>query len=162
MKSPRESAEEMESAIRELLFYDPDTGLLHWKIRKSGVRRNRVAGHIRKSGYIVLEINGKTLRSHRVAWFLYYGKWPENEIDHIDRNPSNNKIDDLRDVSHRVNMGNGKGHKAGRLVGARLATRNKTNPWEAQIHVDGKKVHLGYFPTEQAAHEKYKQFVEVG
>jgi len=105
------------------------------------------------TGYIRVRINNKTYQHHRLVYFLHNNDWDihdtccDNSIDHIDRDKSNNNIENLRVVTHQQNHWNrdGKGyyfHKA----------RGK---YEAQINVDGKSKSLGLFETEDEARRAY-------
>jgi hypothetical protein len=91
----------LELRLPESVFY--------WRVRpslRSRVRAGSKAGYLTKDGYIEIRINGGNFRSHRLVWFVTYGKFPDNHIDHIDGNPSNNKIENLRDVTNKVNHQN--------------------------------------------------------
>jgi len=154
--------ENRERLIIENLEYQKETGKLFWKKTRGDGYKGSEAGYLRTDGYIVICIAKTLVRAHRVAWFLHYGKWPENEIDHIDGNPANNKIENLRDVLHRANLTNMKLHREGRLVGTIFNKKSIKNPWGARIKINGRRVYLGHFPTEQEAHQAYiKAYQEV-
>jgi hypothetical protein len=92
--------------------------------------------------------------SYRLAWYLHYGHLPINFIDHIDGNPSNNKIDNLRDVTHQQNQWN--------HTKAKGYYWNKTaNKFCASIKIDRIKKHLGYYSTEQEARNAYLKAKET-
>jgi len=95
-----------EQYIIKNLSYDKDTGSIT-RIVKYKDNLIKDAGS-NKDGYICIRIGGKLLRSHRIAWFLHYGEWPNGIIDHIDRDKKNNKIENLRVVSFRENNKNSK------------------------------------------------------
>lgn len=105
-----------------------------------------------RNGYLVVSVrsNGKSyyLLAHRVAWFLYYGELPKNFIDHVDGNKTNNKIENLRDVTHLQNIHNIHGFKG-------YSWNEKLKKYGANITVNGKKYRLGHYKTEQEAHEAY-------
>src|SRR5690606_3747697 len=84
-------------------FYTPEDG----EIRHAhGPNSGEVAGMVGENGYKYVAIGKLLIRAHRLAWALYYRKWPEEQLDHIDGNPSNNRIENLRDVSPTVNSQN--------------------------------------------------------
>src|SRR3954469_7645811 len=86
--------------LKQVAKYDHSTGEF--------IRRKTLMsmGSTRKDGYREIRIDYKSYLVHRLAWFYFYEQWPEGVIDHIDRNPSNNRIDNLRDVSISVNKMN--------------------------------------------------------
>lgn len=141
----------------ELLSYDPVSGALTWRLKRNGrgggVNPGDVAGSPFK-GYLTVGVDRKRFLAHRLAWLLHFGCWPEGSIDHIDGDGTNNRITNLRDVSHAANLQNRKaataGNKSTGLLGA-YALRN-TGRFVACYHPKGKKVHLGVFPTAEEAH----------
>jgi len=86
--------------VRSLLEYNPDTGHLYWK---SDGRR---AGSIQDKGYRTIEIDGRSYYAHRIAWLHYTGSWPDNELDHKNREKDDNSIENLRDVTRSENNKN--------------------------------------------------------
>lgn len=158
--------------LRKLLRYDPDTGKLYWLERTDGslVSRafnGRTAGNEAGTpylGYIKIRLNGKTLYAHRLAWAMHYGEYPDGQIDHINGMPSDNRIVNLRCVTHQENMKNIKryaNNKSGKTGVFFHAGKSK---WEAYIKVMKKRIHLGCFESfEDAANariiaEKEHQF----
>ena len=106
MKSQREKL--TQKRAKELLDYDPETGLLTWKVNKRG-RGAKVGGKAGSNcinGYLYVGIDSKRLLIHRVVWLWYYGYFPENDIDHINRVRSDNRICNLREVSRSCNNHN--------------------------------------------------------
>ena len=97
-------------------------------------------------------VDQKFYYGHRLAWFLHYGEWPTGEIDHVNGNPSDNRIANLRIATRLQQAANARKRRAG-LKGA---FRFKRGPkWTAQIRHDGVKHHLGVFEDERTAHEAY-------
>ena len=145
-------------SLREYLRYDQLTGEFTWlKDRRSSKVKGTIAGYKEKHGYIIIRVNSKNYKAHRLAWLYVYGNWPKGQIDHINGIKNDNRIINLRDVNSRLNMQNKPIHRTKRLVGT---TFNKQhNSWKAQVHFNGKKIHLGYFNTEKEAHIKYMEFV---
>ncbi len=93
--------------LRTLLSYNPETGVFTRNIRTSNrINVGDVAGSATEGGYWAIKIDGKSIKSHRLAWLYTYGCWPTNEIDHINGDPADNRIENLRDVSHEHNTQN--------------------------------------------------------
>lgn len=139
--------------LQQLVEYNKDTGVLTRLVDCSNTRAGDVAGTMRPDGYWTMVIDYKRYLNHRLAWFLTYGKWPENLIDHIDGDPSNNRLSNLRECDHSKNHMN-----------RRKATKNKSgykgvvknhNFWSPSVKIDGKTVYLGCFKTPEEAHEVY-------
>ena len=88
----------------ELFTYDPETGELWWKVRRSNrVDMSRRAGSQNADGYWQFRYNGGVYYQHRVIWEMVHGYKP-SEIDHIDQDKSNNKLANLRECTHSENM----------------------------------------------------------
>ena len=133
-----------------------------FKCGKERILRNGLGGN----GYyhVVLSLKGKpkTSKIHKLMQTAF--NMGEGHVDHINGDKLDNQKSNLRIVTHRENMQNMKCHRDGKLVGTcRDRSRRYTpNPWRASIHINGKRVSLGYFPTEQLAHEAYmKAFKEI-
>jgi hypothetical protein len=95
----------------EFLKYDPGTGDLIWIKKPSNVCKPIAGSFHKASGYIVIKFNKIQYKSHRLAWYLHYGTWPKGEIDHVNGIKTDNRINNLRDVTHTENMNNTKGHR---------------------------------------------------
>lgn|SRR5574337_13974 len=130
--------------MNEDLKYDPESGEIIW------IKWNRVAGTKHHDGYIQIRYKNKLYGAHRIAWFLYYGKWP-TLIDHINGDRSDNRISNLREATKRQNAQNSIQSKPYKGV-----TWAKTsNKWRARIVIDGTELHLGVFETIEEAHQAY-------
>ncbi|MBD9455922.1 HNH endonuclease [Rhizobium sp. RHZ02] len=94
--------------LREKFLYEPDTGILYWRINNRGglVSPPRPAGTHYLSGYLVVRTGGKGYPAHRICWALYYGEWPSETIDHINGVRDDNRIANLRDVTQSDNSKN--------------------------------------------------------
>ncbi len=153
--------------LKECLHYSPDTGVFTWLERplehfksdsyfKSWNRKysGKVAGSAKKqwrTSYILIRINSKTYRAHRLAWLHHQGEFPKNQIDHIDGNGLNNKINNLRDVTHGENMRN-KRLQLNNTSGVKgVYWRKLKQKWQADICISGKRNHLGYFKNKEDA-----------
>lgn len=143
--------------LSKYLKYDPNSGIITWIKRPSKrVKIGQIAGYKRADGYIVIKLLGKHYYAHRVAWELYNGTEPPKHIDHIDGDPSNNKIKNLKLASQRENCQNYKIHRKGKPVGANYVQKyKKYKKYRSRIRVNGVQHNLGYFDTEQEAHSAY-------
>ncbi len=145
-----------QSRLREVLEYDPSTGLFKWLVKKARwLSVGDSAGALSK-GRLKITIDGNRFFAHRLAWLYCYGKWPIGEIDHMDGNPLNNKINNLRDVPHSINAEN---QKIGRrcqhsgLTGVYID--NRTGRFFSAIRINGKFTYLGRFDSKELAHQAW-------
>lgn len=147
-----------DSSLDEWLTYDATSGLFKW--RKSPNRRipsGSEAGS-RVGRRVQLSIAGKRYFAHRVAWFFEYGEWPHGEIDHINGDPFDNRITNLRDVTRSVNAQNLKKARSNSttgFLGVRFDKNRTRSPYVAALVINGKAMSLGCFRTPQEAHAVY-------
>jgi hypothetical protein len=108
------------------------------------------------TGYCQVFFNGRNIGYHNIVWILSTGEdIPQGlEIDHINGNKIDSRIENLRIVTKRGNQQNQKRHRAGRLVGTTYCKEH--NYWQSQIVIDKTHIGLGYYKTEQEAHRAYK------
>jgi hypothetical protein len=148
--------------LREVLDYDHSTGQFHWRRRKNVHHTTNVryagkpAGHqCKRLGYVLLGINRRLYRAHRLAWLYVYGRWPEGELDHVNTDKMDNRIGNLRIATRSQSMGNvgTPKHNTSGLKGAYWDKR--AGRWLAQIKHQKRQHHLGYFDTAQEAHAAY-------
>lgn len=144
------------SRLREVLRYDPETGVFHRLTDGGGVKAGSVAGCVQRVGYVVIRIDDVLYYAHRLAWLYVTGSWPEDIVDHMDGNRANNRIKNLREASPKVNAQNvrraQKNNKSG-LLGVSWSKADKC--WKAQIYSNGKGKCIGYFRTASEAHDAY-------
>jgi HNH endonuclease len=141
--------------LQEILSYDPKTGDLFWKIKMSDkATPGKKAGTRTTTMCVDITIFGHRLKAHRVAWAIHTGMWPIKNIDHINGNPRDNRIENLRDVSQRENTQNLYRAKSHNKVGLLGVVRDKKN-FAAKIVVNGSRIHLGNFSCASAAHDAY-------
>ena len=143
-----------QEELQAVLDYDENTGIFTWKVAAArSVKAGDEAGGINNTGYRRIRIEGKRYQAHRLAWLYMTGSFPINHIDHIYGNKLDNRIANLRDVPTRENQQNTKNHRNGKLVGCSWNKQHKK--WHAQIGINGKNKHLGYYETELDAHNAY-------
>ena len=139
------------------------TGDFTWKKRDEDINgwnrkyAGKEAGCLSNSGYRLISINNRLMKGHRLAWLIVYGHWPDGVIDHIDGNPSNNKIDNLRCVEQSLNMRNQKRNRANKSGFKGVSFFSRDQRWMACIKVDKRTRYLGYFDTPEEAHEAYQR-----
>jgi hypothetical protein len=153
----RDLMELTQEIVRELLDYDPLTGVLTWKHRDqkwfAGERHhkmwnNRFAGKpaftaISVDGYLVGRLFGKGYRSHRVIFLWMTGRWPNPEVDHSNHNRADNRWDNLEETID--NARNTKLHSTNISGRIGVSWYKKSNKWQSQIYYKGKKIFLGFF-----------------
>lgn len=160
--------------VRELLDYDMETGVFTWKVdRLPRVHAGDVAGY-QDGGYWKIRTGGRNHHASRLAILWVTKKWPENEVDHINRNTKDNRYENLRDATRAQNQQNRTvredsttGFKGVRFQ--RSAHGNRCGYYVAQIGVGGKRIYLGSFKTAEEAHKAYmvaakahhKQFARI-
>lgn len=130
--------------LQSIFNYNPETGIFTWVKPRPKIQVGQVAGYLhKKSGYYYIGLNLKRYKLHRLAWLYVYGNLPK-VIDHIDGNPANNKINNLRSCNMQQNSCNQKLRKDNTtgVKGLRLAKHGK---WRAFITYNKIKKHLGYF-----------------
>ena len=155
------------SYLRECLSFDPGSGELTWVERpashfvagkktpehQAAIWNAKFSGRpafkgVGNNGYATSTLSGKRMTAHRVAWAVHYGEWPDGEIDHINGNPLDNRIMNLRCVSRQQNSRN-LSVKSGESRGVYWYA--PTSRWVAKIHSGGKMRHIGYFKIREDA-----------
>lgn len=138
-----------QERLRQKYLYDPETGVFtrntSWGRRKAG----DVAGCISPQGYRYLVFNGRATPAHRLAWLWVHNEWPSGDIDHINRDRLDNRIENLRCVSRSVNCHNipARGHSGEKGVTA----SSKGKRWDARIMINRKPIYLGQYATKEEA-----------
>jgi len=145
-----------QKRVREVFEYRED-GTLVWKIATSNrAKVGTVAGGKRKNGYFFASIDGKKHGVHRLVYLYHHGYMPE-EIDHIDCDPSNNRIDNLRAATRQENNRN-KAKQSNNKSGYKGVFWSKErNRWIARIKIDSKIVQLGRFQNVSDAAAAYEK-----
>lgn len=140
-----------QERLKSLLTYDPDTGAFRWRIDcGSRAKTGLLAGARNGAGYFHIQIDGKKHKAHRLAWLYVYGTLPD-EIDHINRIKDDNRIVNLRDVTHAQNGQNQNRPRNNTSGHIGVDFHKRSQKWRARIKVDGKLRDIGYFTTAQEA-----------
>jgi hypothetical protein len=151
-----------QETLKELLHYDPATGVFTNKVtRNPRAKIGDLAGYVNPLGYVVIQVSGQKHHAHRLAWLYVHGVWPTNQIDHINRNRSDNRISNLRDVTASENRHNCV--DSGRnTTGVRNVVWHKRNQkWQAQIMVNNKYKYLGLFADLELAKQAAENAVKL-
>ena len=142
--------------LRELLRYDPGTGIFSWLIwRSRSARAGDIAGHVYSNGYVYIKIEGRNYLAHRLAWLYMTGEWPKDEIDHENTIRSENWWDNLREATGFQNKANTKKSAANTSGLKGVSFHRRSNKWMAQIKSQGRHHYLGLFDAPEAAHAAY-------
>ena len=146
-----------QERLREVLSYDPVTGIFTWLKQLHVSRIGNRAGSATKDGYLTICIDQVRYPAHRLAWFYVFGTWPVFDIDHIDSDRKNNAIANLRDVPRADNLQNRRTPYRTNSHGFLGVTksRSKSKPWMASIQAFGKRRHIDVFATQEEAHAAY-------
>lgn len=143
--------------LRERLEID-DSGVLRWRYCASMPKQwnsvwpgKEAFTAVDGKGYRHGSLDGKYVRLHRVVWALAYGAWPDREVDHIDGNRLNNRVDNLRLVSGSENHRNTKRRADNKSGVNGVGWYAPTAKWRAHVTLNGKHIHLGYFETFEEA-----------
>ncbi len=138
--------------LRELLDYDPKTGVFRWKHRQDGLVQwnarfvGKVAGGIDPdTGYWQIRIDDKLYYAHRLAWLYVYGRWPRSLIDHSNRDQIDNRIIKLREATKSQNVMNGKLRIDNSSGHTGVYYSKRLGKWTAEIHAKKKRHRLGWF-----------------
>lgn len=146
-----------QSYLKSILDYNHEAGIFTWKVSNNRkIRIGDVAGCV-YNGYIRIKINNKKYQAHRLAWLYVHGKFPPEQIDHINHNRADNRIANLRSVSHQENHRNQSktNNNTSGFVG--INWHKQRNKWRAFITVDQKHIYLGLFTDINDAISARKQ-----
>lgn len=145
--------------IKSRVTYDPETGHFYAKVSSGRRSKGDRIGYADKLGYWKISIHGKWIMSHRLAWALMNSNvWPAGEIDHINGNPGDNRIANLRVANRSQNVANAK-FSSKNTTGFRgvCIVRRKSIPdgYQATVRKNGRARYLGIFDTPEEAHAAY-------
>lgn len=141
---------------REVFVYDPLTGVLTYRRTKVKARAGAIAGYERPDGYRLVCVDYKRYLAHRVAWLIEKGQWPDKHLDHIDQNPRNNVLSNLRECDDAQNAQNlsPKGYGTSGYLGVTRNFRDH-DMWDAKIKIRQKTIRIGVYRCKTAAYAAY-------
>jgi len=145
--------------LEQLFEYSEAEGGLWNKIRRGKAVVGTRSGVLSKRGYIQVSVDGVKYTEHRLVWWMLTGQ-DAYALDHIDRNKTNNRADNLRPASQSQNLANTsqRQSKLG-IPGVRIlrGRDNNKRPYQAYLSYQGRQNHLGYFATSEEAFEVHKK-----
>jgi hypothetical protein len=136
--------------LLEIVHYDPETGVF---TRLTGVG-SPINVKPNQDGYLRAKIDGRTYMLHRIAWFYVTGEWPEQEIDHRNARPADNRFKNLREATASQNNANRRRYM--NSIGFR-----GVRPWGRKYIAKAGKTYLGLFTTPEAAHAAYVEAAQA-
>lgn len=148
LQEKKMSGELTQFRLKELLHYDPETGVFTWKVDAKGgrVKAGQRAGHLAACGYLTIRVEGKLRRGARLAHLYMIGRWPDEVVDHRNGLRSDDRWANLRPCTQAQNTEN---IPIRPLLGASL--HRQSGLWRAR-HAD---INIGYFKTADDAHQAY-------
>lgn len=145
--------------LREVLDYNPETGILSWRFRLSPkCKLGEAAGQVGTYGYRKIRLDGRYYTASHLAWFHYHGVAPTGVIDHEDLDKDNNQIKNLRPATPSQNSQNkarSRNNSTGFKGVAVLNSPGRPTRYRAQIRANGERIFLGIFDTPAEAHVAY-------
>lgn len=151
--------------VAEYYNYDAKTGNLTFKERPESdfkepksyrlhlSRVGKKAGCINSDGYVAVYVDRKFYTAHKIVWLLVYGEWisPKYQIDHINGDRSDNRIENLRVVTHSENARNAGINKKNTSGTKGVSWNKKHKRWVPNIRANGIRLYLGQFKTLEEA-----------
>lgn len=143
--------------LAPLFDYDPETGFVSWKIDFGTAKAGDRAGHVRPSGYRMIQIDGRRYQEHRIAWVLTHGDLPADgrQIDHANQVKDDNRLANLRAATRAEQQINSP-TQSNNLHGRGVGWRADRGVWRADIYVNNARVFLGHFEHREDAQAAYE------
>lgn len=161
-----------QERLKEILHYNPATGLFTWLVRPGKFSRRRIgdiAGYSRPDdGYVTIRIDGRGYYGHRLAFLYMTGKFPDHDGEHKNTDGSDNRWENLREATRSQNLANTK-VKRNSVTGVKGVSIHHSGKYKARILLNGKPVNLGHYDTiefaaaayAKAANDKSGEFARV-
>lgn len=144
--------------LKELLTYDPQTGDFTWRVKRQRIQAGTTAGYTGVDRRVMIGVRGRIYLASRLAVFYMTGKWPTHQIDHKDRNPSNNRWNNLREATHSQNCVNSVRKRKHNLPRGVYKSGNR---FYAKTETGGKFIYLGCFATPGEAHQAFLDYANT-
>lgn len=142
--------------LRQVLNYDPATGAFLWLVTNSARKpAGSAAGEVRDSGYVMIGIDRRRYRAHRLAWLYMTGEWPADQVDHKDIDRSNNRWQNLRAATNQRNQANTHVSRNNKCGVKGVFWNKQRQKWQAKITIKGHPIHGGFFDRLEDAGAAY-------
>lgn len=142
-----------QERLKELLSYDPLTGVFLWRVDRYRVKAGDRAGSVSPTTqYRIIRLDQHNYAEHRLAWFYMRGEWPHYEIDHADLDRQNNQWRNLRSATSSQNNAN---RRAKGNYPKGVSFHRASGLYSSRAGKDGKQISFGYFATPELAHQAY-------
>lgn len=145
-----------QEMLHQFFTYDETTGNLIRKFKIGKAIEGKASQCKDRDGYLVIGVNQKLYRAHRLVWLYHKGEWPKKDIDHINRIRDDNRIENLREVTKSQNRQNNAVTKASKSGVIGVWLHKGTNKWCSSIGIGGKNVYIGSFDTIEEAAAAYQ------
>jgi len=143
----------LQYKLKEHLYLKDGTFYVN-KVRRGTKSLHSPVGSVVPDGYVHIRFNNKYYKAHRLVWLYEHGRFPAGEIDHINGNRADNRIENLREIGRCQNMQNQRKARSDNASGF-LGVHKKGSKFQAIIRVNGRSMYLGIFETPEKAHEAY-------
>lgn len=141
------------SIIADNLVIFPENGEIYWASRKKRVDAGQEAGVVKDNGYRVICIDQRKYRAHHLVWVWVHGKWPKAEIDHINGNRDDNRIENLREASVAQNRTNKRIQSNNKSGFKWVSFVPKAKRWRAEIRKNRRRIYSSFHSSAEEAYE---------
>jgi hypothetical protein len=150
-----------QAQLKELLWYDPDTGVFRWRKERRGgaIAPWSVAGWMESHGYVRIKVAERSYYAHRLAWLYMTGEHPAHEVDHKNGQRNDNVWANLRQADTKQNRWNS-AIRSDNTSGVK-GVSCRGSVWTAECRVSGERHYIGCFKTKEEATAQVQKFREA-
>ncbi len=147
-----------QERLLELFEYNPDVGSFK-RLKNMGRNAKKdmiIFGTNNSKNYLLIRVDGYKITSHKLAWIISNGEIPKGlQIDHINRNRSDNRLCNLRAITQMENCHNQTLRSTNVSGYTGVFWHNQSKKWRSKITINYKHIHLGGFDTKEEAYQAY-------